>query len=318
MRVTRDPSELRSIDTSDLTLSVGNFDGVHRGHRAVLSELASSAASRATPAVVVTFEPHPLDVVGGRRPIGLLSPGTERENLIEAAGVDVLLEVAFTQSVARLSAQEFLSLLSVGPGSHLVLGYDFHMGSGRGGDIRRMSAIGESVGFGLDVVPPVTCEGRPISSSRIREELVAGNLAAANAMLGREYLLVGEVVPGAGRGRELGYPTLNLRCPDRKLLPADGVYLARVGGTGSLERAGLVYVGRRPTVEDGGARRAEIHLLGGPPEREGRPAAALLERIRGDREFGSAEELARGIAADVHEARRLLGEMGEDIPTFSF
>ncbi|MBD3368179.1 MAG: riboflavin biosynthesis protein RibF [Candidatus Eisenbacteria bacterium] len=318
MRTVRDVKALAGIDTKDLTLTVGNFDGVHRGHREVLSELKRSAASRGTPAVVVTFAPHPLQIVGRRAPMGLLSPGTERERLIEAEDADLLVVVEFTECVASLSAEAFLRLISVGTGSHLVLGYDFHMGAGRACDIHRMGAIGQGMGFGLDVVPPVSFEGRPVSSSRIREQLAAGELRSANAMLGRAYELAGDVVSGAGHGTELGYPTLNLALPDLKLLPADGVYVARVHGTGPAETAGLVYVGRRPTIDDDGTRRAEVHLPGGPPERTERLSAELLTLLRRDRTYASKDQLAAAIGRDVAEARRLLEEGPEDWRAISF
>jgi riboflavin kinase/FMN adenylyltransferase len=309
---------LREVAPEDLTLTVGNFDGVHLGHQAVLAELTRSAGSRGTPAVVVTFEPHPLDVLSAEAPPGLLSPGDERTRLVERSGADLLLIIEFTRALAGTSAEEFLRLLSVAAGTHLVLGYDFHMGTGRSGDVQRIGAIGRSVGFGLDVVPPVIHEGRPISSSRIREDLNDGELTRANAMLGRRYALEGDVVSGAGLGRELGYPTLNLSVADRKLLPQDGVYLGCVTGVGPSARAGLVYVGRRPSVESQGSRRAEVHLLGGPPVRPDRPAAALVARIRGDRTYSSRRELSEAIGRDIETARGLLEKGPPELRTISF
>jgi len=318
VRVVRDPEALRRIDADRLTVTVGNFDGVHRGHRAVLAELRQRAASRGTPAVVVTFEPHPLDVILARERQPLLSPGEERTELIAGEGADLLLVIDFTTRIARLSAEAFLRLISVGDGAHLVLGYDFHMGAGRTGDINRLGALGRAIGFGLDVVPPVRFEGRPISSSRIREELAAGDVIPAAEMLGRSYLLRGEIVPGAGKGRELGFPTLNLKLPERKLLPSDGVYLAAVSSTEGPERAGLLYVGRRPTLPDSDERRAEVHLPGGPPERTDVVSTGVLNRIRGDRAFSSKDELSEAIAGDVRTARRMLAEGPEPWRRISF
>jgi len=318
VRLERSAAVLGEIAPSDLTLTVGNFDGVHRGHREVFAELLRSATFRGTPAVVVTFEPHPLTVVGEEPAPGLLSPGREREELIEAEGVDLLLCLEFTPALSTLSAQAFLGLLSVGAGSHLVLGYDFRMGSERACDVGRMGAIGRSIGFGLDVIPPVTYEGRPISSSRLREEIAAGEVEAAAAMLGREYVVRGDIVDGAGRGRELGYPTLNVNPPARKLLPGDGVYLARVSGVGPTDRAGLLYVGKRPTLSDERPRSVEIHLPAGPPQGKGVPCAALLTRLRPDRQFESTDQLATAIGRDIEHARSLLREGPDAWRTISF
>ena len=308
MRVARSPQELEVAGPEQLSVTVGNFDGVHVGHLAVLTELRLSAESRGGVSVVVTFDPHPVAVVssGGAPP--LLTPTDEKEELVSQAGVSALLVVDFTREVAAMGAREFLSWVGVGSGTHLVLGYDFRMGRGRSGDLGRLSEIGAELGYGLDVVPAVEFEGRPVSSSRIRAALAAGDVRGANAMLGRPYSLTGKVIAGEGTGRVLDTPTANLELPPGKLFPSDGVYLVAVESLGG--RPGLLYVGSRPTF-GGEGRRAEVHVLDIEGSLYGSMmSVGLVERLREERKFASEEELARQLKEDVLRARDLAGRGG--------
>jgi riboflavin kinase/FMN adenylyltransferase len=303
VRIIRSPRELRHDAPERLFATVGNFDGVHLGHRAVIAELMRSARAGGGPALGVTFEPHPVAVVGGGHAPSLLTPGEEKLRLMASAGLDVLLVVEFTPEVASMDAATFLAWLGVGAGAHLVLGYDFRMGRDRSGDASHLSELGSRVGFGIDVVPPVIHAGAPISSSRIRDAVSVGEMKEATAMLGRPYALVGRIVPGEGVGRSLGSPTANLEAPAEKLLPADGVYFATADSLGGLPA--LLYVGTRPTL-GGGERRAEAFVLDFDADLLGE----LLEvgvraRLRPDAAFGSAEELRRQIKEDTRAARDL-------------
>jgi riboflavin kinase/FMN adenylyltransferase len=301
MRILRSPDDLGARGPSGLTLTVGNFDGLHLGHRAVLAELTANAASRDGSTLAVTFEPHPVAVVKPHGAPALLTPLEEKIALMDATGLDALLIVDFTRELADTSAADFLSWLGVGRGSHLVLGYDFHMGRDRACDVGRLSELGATLGYGLDVVPPVEHEGEPISSSRIRDRLSAGDVESAWAMLGRPYGLTGRVVPGEGVGRALGTPTANLALPDGKLLPADGVYYAT---SPSLEdRPAVLYVGTRPTL-GGGARGAEVHVLDLEADLTGGGLAVeVRRRLREDRRFADLTELAAQIRLDLEAAR---------------
>jgi riboflavin kinase/FMN adenylyltransferase len=307
VRILRSPGELPE-NMSDLCITVGNFDGVHLGHRAVLSELISSGMKDDRTSVAATFVPHPLAVIAPERAPELLSPEREREELLALSGIDALLAIEFTPELAQMTALDFLVWLGIGRGAHLVLGYDFHMGHDRACGLERFGELGKEMGYGFDVVPPVLHDEIPISSTRIRESLGRGNVVAAGRMLGREYRLAGEVVAGDGIGaRRFGTPTANVHLPERKLLPADGVYLVRVS---SIEGAfGLMYIGRRPTFGKT-ERRVEVHIFDVDVDLYGgRLVVDLLKRLRGDRRFDGEEALAKQILLDVAEGRALAGEL---------
>ena len=303
MRVIRDPSEIETSASRSLFMTVGNFDGFHLGHQAVLSELVTAAEAGEGEAIAVTFEPHPVAVVAPDRLPSLLTPGNEKAELMGQTALGWLLVVEFTERVASLDARGFLSWVGLGPGSHLCLGYDFHMGRDRSGDVECLSRLGREIGFGLDVVAPVLHEGTAISSSRIRRCLTEGLVSKAAAMLGRPYRLGGAVVRGDGAGRGLRSPTANLDAGPRKLLPAVGVYFVRARSR--ERRPGVLYVGSRPTF-GGGARRAEVHLLDFEGWLYGTTLELdVIERMRGDRDFESADGLAAQIETDIAQARRL-------------
>jgi riboflavin kinase/FMN adenylyltransferase len=301
MRVFRSPDEIAAPEPGRLTLTVGNFDGVHLGHRAVLAELKASAAPRGGVALAVTFEPHPVAVVRPDRAPELLTTLDEKVALMGETGLTALLVVDFTRELADASAAEFLGWLGVGRGSQLVLGYDFRMGRDRACDVGALSALGARLGYGLDVVPPVEYLGAPVSSSRIREALEAGDPDSAAEMLGRLYTFRGRVVAGEGVAAGLGAPTANLAVPEGKLLPGDGVYYARIPSLGGLPAA--LYVGTRPTFGSG-ARRAEVHVLDLDLDLMGEDLLVdVRRRLRGDRRFADREALAAQIRADLGAAR---------------
>lgn len=308
MRLVRTPTEVELTAPGGLFLTVGNFDGFHLGHQAVVAELTTAARARQGVSIAATFDPHPVAIVDPLRSPALLTPADEKASLISQTELACLLVVDFTEEVAALDPWAFLSWVGVGAGSHLCLGYDFHMGRGRSGNVECLSKLGRDIGFGLDVVPPVLHEGSPISSSRIRDRLLEGDVKSAAAMLGRPYRLGGTVVRGDGAGRGLRSPTANLDPPARKLLPADGVYF--VGASSLGGRPGLLYVGTRPTL-GAGPRRAEVHLLDFTGELYGATLELeIAERLRGDSAFRSPEDLAAQIRADIEQARKLAAARG--------
>ena len=303
MQVARSIEDLRLVSAAPLSVTIGNFDGVHLGHAAVLSELVTSAARAGTQPAAVTFEPHPLSVLGSMDRPFVLTPAAEKADLMAAAGVAALLVLEFDRALAEASATQFLADLGIGPGAHLVLGYDFRMGHGRETDLAALSRLASEQRFALHVVPPIMHAGARISSSRIRQALWRGDAGDAAAMLGRPYRLEGQVVRGDGLGARLGYPTANLSLSPEKLLPADGVYVASVCGERRLP--GLLYVGRRPTMGRG-ERRAEVHVLDGPGVPYGAPLAVdVLERLRCEMAFEGTGDLAEQIGRDVEAARKL-------------
>ncbi|MGH7530714.1 MAG: bifunctional riboflavin kinase/FMN adenylyltransferase, partial [Gemmatimonadales bacterium] len=217
-------------------VTLGTFDGVHRGHQAVLAEVVARARAGGLESVLVTFDPHPLAVVNPAAAPKLLTLPQEKRALVARNGIDRLVVMAFTPEIARLDAEQFVARLRAEHGLRdLVLGYDHGFGRGRGGDAELVRRLGAAQGFGVAVVPAVRDDGQPISSTLIRAAVAHGDLDAAARWLGRPYGLRAAVVPGAHRGRTQGVPTINLAPPDpRKLLPPDGVYAVRVtlGGGG--------------------------------------------------------------------------------------
>ena len=303
MRVARTPTELAADRADQLTFTLGNFDGLHLGHQAVIAELVGSARARGGTSVAVTFDPHPLSVVHPERAPRLLSPLAEKLDALAGTGVDVALVIDFTPELASEDAAAFLSWLGVVRGSHLVLGYNFQMGRGRACDLSALSVMGAELGYGLDIVPPVEHEGLPISSTRIRESVERGDVQDAASMLGRPYSVGGAVVEGSGVGRGLGSPTANLLLPAEKLLPGDGVYFVTVESLGG--RPGVMYVGTRPTL-DAGARVAEVHVLDLEGDLYGQELrVGVRRRLRGDSRFGSLNELKQSIRDDLERAREV-------------
>jgi riboflavin kinase/FMN adenylyltransferase len=310
LKVARSMDELEPAVAEELSVTIGNFDGVHLGHRAVLAELVARPHAGGRRRVAVTFEPHPLSVVDASRTPALLTPLDEKVEVLAGTGLDSLLVVRFTEELAAADPREFLQSIGLGSGSHLVLGYNFRMGRDRCCDVARLSVLGAEMGYGLDVVPPVQYDDRPISSSRIREQLDAGDVVAAAAMLGRPYSISGTVVAGDGKGRTLDVPTANLSLPAMKLVPGDGVYL--IAADGRLDRPGLLYVGARPTF--GAAdTRIEVHLLDLDADLYGADlSVSLLRRLRRDVAFGSAEELGRQLKKDIEHARHIMSRLKEN------
>lgn len=284
-------------------VTVGTFDGVHRGHQAVLAELNRQAQARGLESVVITFEPHPLEVVNPAAAPRLLTVRDEKCALLAASGrVEVL---AFTRELARLEAEDFARQILVERFGvrHLVLGYDHGFGRGRSGDVDLLRRIGAESGFAVDVVDAVRDRGQTVSSSLIRTAVAHGDLAAAARWLGRPYDVHGTVVRGAGRGRTIGIPTINLAAPDpRKLLPPDGVYGVRVGWRGA-RYGGMMNQGPRPTF--GITERAlEIHLFDFDGDVYGESVSVeWVRRLRDVQTFASPEALLAQLARDAKAAR---------------
>jgi riboflavin kinase/FMN adenylyltransferase len=245
-------------------VTVGTFDGVHLGHRAVLDEIARRAAASQGTSVLVTFEPHPLEVINPSAAPQLLTLPDEKRMYLAQSPVDRVAFVPFTPELRNLTPEEFVrgvleAQFQVG---ELVIGHDHGFGRGRTGDVGFLRRMGEQDGFAVDVVAPVLLEdGRPISSTLIRRAVAGGDLETAARALGRPYGLLGTVVHGAGRGRTIGIPTVNLAPPGpRKLLPPDGVYACVVSWQGESHGA-MANLGPRPTFGET-ARALEAHLFG--------------------------------------------------------
>lgn len=301
---------VRSLDETSLSnswLTIGVFDGVHRGHQQILKKLTKAAHAVASSAVVVTFWPHPATVLAGAEVKCLTTPD-ERAELLSALGVDVLITQTFDRVLADTSAEDFVGLLKRRLGfDHLLIGYDFALGRGREGNAARLNEIGQELGYVLEVIPAVGDESGVISSTEIRKLVVTGDVAEAAKLLGHRYSLHGPVVHGDSRGRELGFPTANLDYPAEKILPSNGIYacLARVDG---LTYQAAVNVGVRPQFHsDVHKPMVEAHIL--DYERNIYGADVRLEfvaRLRDEMKFVSVEALVEQIRSDVIRTRQIL------------
>jgi len=288
-------------------VAIGNFDGVHRGHQALVAAAVARARETGGAAVVLTFDPHPARVLRQDGAPSALTTLAQKEELVAALGIDRLVALAFDARLAALSPDAFVSevLASLLGARHVVVGESFRFGHARQGDARTLEALGGRQGFDVQVVKPVLHAGRPISSSRIRESLAAGDVKDAALLLGRPYALDGRVVRGDGRGRGLGIPTANLGV-EEQMLPGRGVYAGRVLVPGGDWRAAVVNVGERPTF-GGTGLVVEAHLIDFSGDLYGaRLRVSFQARLRGEERFASAEALVERIHEDVRVARELL------------
>jgi riboflavin kinase/FMN adenylyltransferase len=288
-------------------LTVGTFDGVHLGHRALLASLAATAARLARPSALVTFDPHPLQVLRPADAPRLLTTTDEKVELLAVLPLDAVVFLAFDGALAAFTPERFVEeILHARIGlAHLVVGYDHGFGRDRSGNAGTLRALGARLGFGVDVVEPVQHGGEPVSSSRIRRALEGGDLGGASAMLGRSYGLRGTVRRGDGRGRALGFATANLAVPDEKLLPAQGIYAIEATLPDGEDRHGLLHLGPRPTYP-GAAPTVEAHLFDFDGDLYGRSLAVrFCARLRDVQRFPDEAALVRAMEADRTDALRL-------------
>lgn len=289
--------------------TVGTFDGVHRGHQLVLRRLAERARAHGLPAVLVTFEPHPLEVVNPTAAPPLLTLGVEKSEVIVESPIDYVVVLPFTPTLARYEAADFVdAVLRERLGvQELLIGYDHGFGRGRSGDVEMLRHLGASRGFDVAVVEPVEgSDGRPVSSTTIRRAIAGGDLARAADGLGRSYSIGGRVRPGDQRGRTLGFPTINLGpAPARKLLPPEGVYAVRVQ-TPAGPFGGMLNLGPRPTFGDA-QTTLEVHCFDMTGEQYGAWVRIdFFARLRETQRFDTAEALRRQLGRDEVAARAAL------------
>ena len=301
-----------SVDATVLT--VGAFDGVHCGHQDVLDRLTGRASESGRASLLVTFDPHPREVLDPERAPALLTTREEKLALLESTGLDYVAIVPFTAELARLSATEFVDdvLIRRFRMVELLVGHDHAFGRGREGDLSLLRSLGESRGFRVDPVPPVlTDSGEAVSSSLVRRAIANHDLERARSLLGRWYSLRGAVVAGASRGRLLGFPTINVEADSpRKLLPPDGVYAVQVvGPRGRFD--GMMNLGGRPTF--GEERRAlEVHMFDVDGDFYGdRIDIAFVARLRDTVRFPDPDALVAQLHRDADAARRALTALAE-------
>jgi len=296
-------------DVHDTVVTVGTFDGVHRGHQDVLDRLAQRASALGTRSVLVTFEPHPLEVVNPSAAPPLLTVGDEKLEVLAESGIDYVAIIPFTRALAGFDAERFVdeALVARYRVRHLLMGHDHGFGRNRAGDESVLRALGEARGFTVEVVEPVVgAHGQPVSSTAIRRAVAGGDLDRAREGLGRPYAVGGRVVRGEQRGRLLGFPTINVPLPSaRKLLPPQGVYAVRVQ-TPRGPFGGMLNLGPRPTFGEAEAT-LETHLFDAQGDFYGmRVRLDFLRRLRDTRRFESPEALADQLARDERAARETL------------
>jgi riboflavin kinase / FMN adenylyltransferase len=289
------------------SVTIGFFDGVHLGHRAVIGRTVEAGREGSLRPVVVTFDRHPLRTLSPGKVPPLLTTLRRKAELIEAVGIDVLFVLEFTEEVSRWSPEAFVDRILIdGLGARrVVIGANFTFGHRAAGNLEVLTELGRERGLEVEGVGLFTLDGRRVSSTSIREALAEGDLPWPERALGRRYAVEGNVVPGAGRGRGLGFPTANLRIPDGLLLPRRGVYAGRASHAGRSWPA-AINVGTNPTF-GGEPLHVEAHLLGFDGSLSGEVLSVeFWARLRDELRFDSSELLVRQIADDVERTRALV------------
>ncbi len=288
-------------------LTIGVFDGIHRGHQEIIRRLTAGAHQTGAPAVVLTFHPHPANVLAGQD-IKCLTLPDERAERLATLGVDAVITEPFTPDLAAVSAFDFMSRLKGHLGlTHLLIGYDFALGKGREGNAARLTAIGRELGYTVEVVPAIGDESGVISSTEIRKLISLGDVAASTGLMGHPYQLGGPVIHGDHRGRTIGFPTANIEYSAQKVLPANGIY-ACWAWLGKERFKAAVNIGLRPTVrDDQKVPNLEAYLLDFDREIHGQNVQLdFVERLRDELKFPSLEALIEQMHKDVEKTREIL------------
>jgi riboflavin kinase/FMN adenylyltransferase len=300
---------ISSHTRSPCVLTIGNFDGVHRGHRAMLARLIAQARARALPAVVMTFEPHPRELFSPEDAPARLTPLREKITLLADCGVDRVQVCRFDRALAARSAQDFVHELIVAQhqARTVVVGDDFRFGAQRQGDFAYLQQMGLTLGFDCEAMPTVLWEGERVSSSAVRATLAVGDLEHARCLLGRPFVIAGHVEQGQQLGQKLGFPTANI-VPRRRRLPLSGVFAVTVTGLpedGARLWPAVANLGVRPTLGTGQSAVLEVHILDFNRAIYGAHVVVnFLHRLREERKFPDLSALRAQITQDVAAARR--------------
>jgi riboflavin kinase / FMN adenylyltransferase len=298
---------LEAISLQNSWLTIGVFDGVHRGHREIIQKLVREAHVNDAPAAVLTFHPHPASVLTGKE-IKCLTTPDERADLLVSFGVDAVITQRFTRDLSTATAHEYMSILKQSLGlSRLLIGYDFALGKGREGNAARLTEIGSELGYTVDVVPAVSDESGVISSTEIRKLVSIGNVAETANLLGRCYQIGGEVIHGAGRGKKINFPTANIDYPTQKVIPTNGIY-ACWAKLGNEKFMAATNVGFNPTfTPERQVASVEAYLLDFDRDIYGEQLKLdFVERLRDELKFESVEGLIQKMRGDVVQTRKIL------------
>lgn len=304
---------LSSVNLNHETLiTIGAFDGVHRGHQYLIQQMVAEARQTKRLAGLITFHPHPSAVLSPYNPTRYLSTPGEKAALLERLGLDIMAILPFDQTMAQTPARDFID--QVRRHLHMVelwVGADFALGRDREGDVETLRALGQDMGFIVRIIEPLTWQGQIISSTRIRSLILKGKVRQAAQLLGRYPSLAGEVVRGSHRGHCLGFPTANLEVRKERVIPADGIYAVYVR-LGEERHQGVANVGVRPSFEIGGERIVEVHILDFNEDIYGCDLVVeFVERLREERRYADVAELKAQIERDIAQARHILAEEGD-------
>lgn len=306
MRVFRHIDELPAFQNAVLT--IGTFDGVHIGHKKILSRIKEIAKEENGESILITFDPHPRIVLSNDDSVRLLTTLNEKTELLRANGIDNLVVAKFSRSFSEMTPEEYITdfLYKRFQPNVVVIGYDHKFGKNRAGDINFMKDKGAELGFRVEEIPKQEVDEMAVSSTKIRNALQEGNIDQANSLLGHAYTVEGTVVRGDGIGRQLGYPTANLQVDDPyKLIPADGVYAVRVNHKATIYN-GMLSIGVRPTF-NGQMRTIEVNIFNFEQDIYGQKIKlSFVEKIRPEIEFANADELIKKMDEDKQSALAIL------------
>ena len=293
-------------------LTIGNFDGQHVGHRALVTSVVELARRRHGTPMVLTFDPHPARILNPGVALQFLSAPEQKQEFFQGLGVEILIFLEFTHQLAGFTPKQFVdTILRDGIGVRdVMVGKSFAFGKGRSGQVRDLIQIGTEANFDVHPILPIRVDDQVVSSTRIRVCIQDGNVTDAARYLGRYYSLGGRVIRGEGRGTELGWPTANLRIPGDRVVPPDGVYVTTTVINGEVLKS-VSYIGNRPTFAEG-VRMLEVHLLDMHRSLYDEEIKVnFIERLRGDQKFSTISELVRQMEFDANLARERLRSLME-------
>ena len=305
MRIINDLT-FTAADFSSPAITIGNYDGLHLGHQEIIARVIALAKNSGGEAIVLTFDPHPVQFLHPELHIPLIAPFRKKMMLLEKSGVDCTINLPFTHDIAQFSAARFIRDIVVDriAPSWVVIGFNFTFGKDRSGTAAELQKMGERFGFGVEIVPPHIVAGEVVSSTRIRDLIRQGEIVAANRMLGMRHFILGTVIHGHARGKGLGFPTANLEITD-DLYPKAGVYAVTVM-VGSERYQGVVSIGTNPTFQDK-KFAVEVFLFDYQGDLYGKELQVnFVARIRDEATFPSQEALVRQIERDIETTKEIL------------
>lgn len=288
-------------------LAIGTFDGIHRGHRQIIDQLVEQAHKNGSPAVILTFDPHPATVLTNKQ-IRLLTTPDERAEILFSLGVDTVITQRFTSDLSHVTALDFMTRLKKYLGlTHFLIGYDTALGKGREGDAKRLTEIGKELNYTVQVIPALSENEKIISSTEIRNFVATGNITEANELLGYHYPLSGVVIHGEGRGKKINFPTANIDYPPHKAIPSNGIYACWATLKNEKFMA-ATSVGFNPTfTPERQIQSAEAYLLDFERDIYGEELKLeFVTRLRNEEKFNSIEDLIEQIGKDVNQTRQIL------------